>query len=78
MLFHLMKLSRPVIANMIQELLKVNDGAKSAAFYKLYNMVKYMFDTRNFRLMVEPSGNEGRWCVIATAVMMEIPSPGKV
>ena len=52
------------IADAGQELSKVNDGVNQIAFLKMHHVIKYVFDTRNLGLKLEPSGNEKEPCSI--------------
>ena len=45
---------------MTRELSKASDGANSAAFNKLLNVIKHVFDTRNLGLKIEPTGNANK------------------
>ena len=59
MMLYLVKHSRLNIANMTQELLKVNDGANPAAFCELFCVIRYVLDI-NLGLNLEPSGNASK------------------
>ena len=64
--------SRPDIANSIRELSKLSDGANQAAFLDMHHLIKYIPDTRNLGLKLEPSGNEiNPLYVLVTAAMLE-------
>jgi hypothetical protein len=54
MLLYLVKHSRPDIANAVQELSKVMDGATQAAMKEMKRVIKFVLDTRNFGLKIEP------------------------
>ena len=53
MLLYLVTHSRPHIANMTQELLKVNDGANFAVFCELLGVIKFVLGTEKFGLKLE-------------------------
>ena len=62
MLF-LVKHSRPDIANATKELLKTNDGENPVAFKELLLcVIKYLFNTTNFGLKMEPTRNANEAC----------------
>ena len=50
MLLFLVKYSRPDIANAVRELSKVNDGATQAHQKELYRLIKFVIDTKDWRL----------------------------
>ena len=50
-----MKHSLPDIANAVQELSKVLDGASPAAFKEMNRLIKYVLDTKNLGLKLEPN-----------------------
>jgi hypothetical protein len=58
MLLYLVKHSRPDITNSVQELLKVDDGATEAHFKALFSTVKYVMDTGNLGLLLQPRLNQ--------------------
>ena len=65
MLLYLVKHLRPDLANAIRELFKVNYGANPAAYKKLLRVIKYVINTKNFGLKVEPTGNSSKpWEII--------------
>ena len=64
MLLYLVKHLCPNLANMTRELLKANDGTKSAAYNKLLHVIKYVLDTKNLGLKIEPMGNPKEPCEI--------------
>jgi hypothetical protein len=66
MLLFLVKHSRPDIANAVRELSKVMDGATPAAMKELKRVIKYVLDTRDFGLKIEPTVSaNGLWQLIA-------------
>ena len=54
MLLYLVKHSRPDIANPVQKLSKVLDGAKHEAFKDILRVIKYVLDTKHMGLRMEP------------------------
>ena len=55
MLLYHMKHSRPDIANSLRQLSKVMDGANKAAFVEMYQVIKYVLDTKNLGMKVKPT-----------------------
>ena len=53
MLLHLFKHLIQRIANMIQKLSKLNDGANPIAFHMLLHVIKYVLDIKNLDLKLE-------------------------
>ena len=53
MLLYLVKHSHPNLANMTRVLSKVNDCANK----ELLRVIKYVVDTKNLGLKIEPTGN---------------------
>ena len=65
MFLYLVKHSRPDIANATRELSKANDGANPAAYKELLCMIKYIIETENLGLRLEPMGNSNEpWKII--------------
>jgi Reverse transcriptase (RNA-dependent DNA polymerase) len=61
-LLQLIKYSRPDISNVVRELAKCMDGATPAAFKEMQRLMKFVFDTRNFGLMIKPKLDENdKW-----------------
>jgi hypothetical protein len=58
MRLYLVKHSRPDIANSVRELSKVSDGATKAHFKALLRTVKYVMDTENLGLLLQPKLNQ--------------------
>jgi len=54
MLLYLVKHSRPCLANPVRELSKTLDKANSAAYKELLRIIKFVLDTRDFGLKIEP------------------------
>ena len=67
MLLYLVKYSRPDIANPVRELSKVLDGATPAAFKEMLRIIKYVIDTKDLALKIEPDtgGDTEIWRVLA-------------
>ena len=62
MLLYLVKFSRPEISNAVRELAKVNDGPTKAHMKSLYQLIKYVVDTRHHGLVMEPTDtNNNTW-----------------
>ncbi len=65
MLLYLVMHSRSDIANAVRELSKVLDGANVAAYKEMHQVIKYVLDTRDLGLHIEPSqGSEQPWELI--------------
>jgi len=64
MLLYLVKHSRPDIANAVRELSKVMDEPTLAALKELKRVIKYVLDTKNYGLRIEPRQYEDRWELI--------------
>ena len=54
MLLYLVKYSRPDIANTVRELSKVLDGSTEASYKEMLRVIKYVLDTREMGLRIEP------------------------
>ncbi|KAL7461991.1 hypothetical protein ACHAXS_002396 [Conticribra weissflogii] len=54
MLLYLVKHLRPDITYAVRELSKVLDGANMAAYMEMHQVVKYVVDTRDLGLPIEP------------------------
>ena len=55
MLLFLVKHSRPDIANITKELSNANSGADPAVFCELLCVMRYILNTKNFGLKLEPT-----------------------
>ena len=65
MLLYLVKHSRPNMANVTRELSKANDGANPTVYKELLRMIKYILETENLGLRLEPMGNSNEpWEII--------------
>lgn len=66
MLLYLVKHSRPDIANAVRELSKVMDGATPAAFKELKRVIKFVLDTKDLGLKIEPQSEKSEtWKLVA-------------
>ena len=63
MLLYLVKHSRPDIANPVRELSKVLDAPDSGAFKEMLRVIKYVLDTQNWGLKIQPS-LEDEWDLV--------------
>ena len=58
----MVKHSRPDIANCTQELSKVLNGATKGAYKELIRSIKFVLDTNDYELRIEPKGEiDGKW-----------------
>ena len=57
MLLYLVKQMHPDLANATRKLSKANDGANPVAYKELLHVIKYVLDTTNLGLKIEPTGN---------------------
>jgi hypothetical protein len=66
MLLYLVKHSRPDIANVVRELSKCMDGASLAALKELKRVIKFVLDTRDLGLKIEPkiTGSGDDWDIV--------------
>ena len=64
MLLFLVKHSRPDIANVVRELSKCADGATPAAYKELMRVIKFVLDTKNHALKIEPKMDEEEWDLV--------------
>ena len=65
MLLYLMKHSRPNIADVTRELSKANNEVNPAAYKELLHVIKYVIETENLGLRLEPTGNSNKpWEII--------------
>ncbi len=60
-LLYLTKHSRPDLSNSTRELSKVMDGATPAHMKELKRIIKYVLNTPNVRLRIEPTMDEQQW-----------------
>ena len=64
MLLYLVKHSRPDLANAVRELLKALDGTSAAAYKELMRILKYVIDTKELALKLEPR-KTSKWDLVA-------------
>ena len=65
MLLYLVKHSCPDLANMTRELSKANDGANPVAYKEVLCVIRYVLDTKNIGLIIEPMRNSNEpWEII--------------
>ena len=65
MLLCVVKHSCPNLANTTRELSKVNNGANPAAYKELLCVIKYVIDTKNLGLKIEPMKNSNEpWEIV--------------
>ena len=60
MLLYLVKHSRPDISNGVRELTKCMDGATLAAYREMLRVIKYVLDTKQWGLKLEPTLPDGQ------------------
>ena len=65
MLLYLVKHSRPDIANAVRELSKSMDGATLAGLKELKRVIKYVIDTEEYGLKIEPKQDDVKWSLVA-------------
>ena len=66
MLLYLLKHSRPDLSNSVQELSKVMDGATKGHLKAMYRVIKYVIDTKDWRLrMATDKGTNNEWRIKA-------------
>ena len=58
MLLYLVKHSRPDIANCVRELSKVLDGPSEASYKEMLRCIKYVLDSKDMGLKIEPIGDK--------------------
>jgi hypothetical protein len=59
MLLYLVKHSRPEISNAVRELSKVGDGATQAHWKALLRTIKYVLDTKDYGIKIQPKLENG-------------------
>ena len=64
MLLFLVKHSRPDIANVVRELSKCADGATFGAYKELLRVIKFVLDTKDYGLKLEPKMEEEEWDLV--------------
>jgi hypothetical protein len=64
-LLYMVKHSRPDIANVVRELAKCMDGATPAAFKELKRVIKFVLDTKDYGLKIQPKVVDGdKWDLV--------------
>jgi hypothetical protein len=63
MLFYLKKYSRPDIYNVVRELCKCMDCATMGTYFEILKVTKFVLDTENFRLIIQPKFENKNWNV---------------
>ena len=63
MLLYLIKFSRPDISNAVREIAKVMDGPTEVQVKNLFRIIKYVIDTKEYGLMMNPQNenNKNTW-----------------
>ena len=61
MLLYLTKYTRPDLCNVVRELSKCMDGATMVTYLEMMHVVKFVLDTRNFRLKIHPKFDDTKW-----------------
>ena len=64
MLLFLIKHSRPDLSNAVRELSKCLDGASEAAYKEMLRVIKYVLDTRDRGLRIEPEPTDTEWVIL--------------
>jgi hypothetical protein len=74
MLLYLIEYSRPDLANVVRELSKCMDGANLAAYKEMLRVVKFVLDTEDYCLKLNPilRMKNGIWCHTATVIGLGI------
>ena len=60
MLLYLIKHLHPYLSNVTRELSNANDGANPAAYKEHLRVIRYVLDTMNLGLKIEPTGNSSK------------------
>jgi hypothetical protein len=61
MLLYLTKYSRPDLCNVVRELAKCMDKATKGTYLEMLRVVKFVIDTKNFRLQIRPEFKGKNW-----------------
>ena len=65
MFLYLVKHSCPDLAHLTREPSKANDGANTSANKELLHVIKYVINTKNLGLKIEPMGNSNKpWEIV--------------
>jgi hypothetical protein len=65
MLLYLIKYSRPDLANVVRELSKCMDGANLAAYKEMLRVIKFVLDTKDYCLKVNPFFEHEEWDLVS-------------
>jgi hypothetical protein len=65
MLLYLIKYSRPNLANKVRELNKCIDGANLAAYKEILTVVKFVLDTKDYCLKLNPVFENEEWDLVS-------------
>jgi hypothetical protein len=64
MLLYLIKYSRPDLANVVRELSKCMDGANLVAYKEMFRVVKFVLDTKDYCLKLNPVFENEEWDLV--------------
>jgi hypothetical protein len=64
-LLYLIKYSRPDLANVVRELSKCMDGANLAAYKEMLRVVKFVLDTKDYCLKLNPIFENEEWDLVS-------------
>ena len=65
MLLFLIKYSRPDLANVVRELSKCMDGASHAAYKEMLRVMKFVLDTKEYCLKLQPINETKNWNLVS-------------
>jgi hypothetical protein len=65
MLIYLIKYSRPDLANVVRELSKCMDGANLATYKEMLRVVKFVLDTKDYCLKLNPAFENEEWDLVS-------------
>ena len=65
MLLYLIKYSRPDLANVVRELSKCMDGANLAAYKEMLRVIKFVLDTKDYCLKLNPVFENEEWDLVS-------------
>jgi hypothetical protein len=65
MLLYLIKYSRPDLANVFRELSKFMDGANLDAYKELLRVAKFVLDTKDYYLKLNPIFENEEWDLVS-------------
>jgi hypothetical protein len=64
MLLNLIKYSRPDLGNVVREFSKCMDGANLAAYKEMLRVVKFVLDTKDYCLKLNPICENEEWGLV--------------